>query len=253
MNVKALLANRTFLYVVLGVSVASLFGYLVGQRTNAVLFFLLTGYVTSHFTKNMSVILLVPLLLTNFVFSFNRMREGLESKKDAATAKRESRTPTDSELAEAEGDDGDGGAAPAPVDIGAKMAGHEDDVSEDAGTAPKANKNNKRGGNNRVNGASTNSNSDNAAVQPHPEVDKKKTKDMAFSYIESVLGDDGINQMSAGMSDMVEKHEKLQKMIETMSPIIDKASGLLDKVNGADFGSIENMVKKMSGMIGNVL
>ena len=60
MDVKALLANKTALYVVLFASVASLLGYVVGGRTNAVLFFLLTGYVASHFTKNMIVILLAP-------------------------------------------------------------------------------------------------------------------------------------------------------------------------------------------------
>ena len=239
MDVKALLANRTFLYVVLGVSVASLFGYVVGQRTNAVLFFILAGYVTSHFTKNMSVVLLVPLLLTNFVFSFNRMREGLQSQKEG------SRTPTDADLEEAEGEDSDGGAAPAPVAIGAKMAGQEDDVSEDAAAAPKAKaKPAKRGGNN--------ANDDAAVVQPHPEVDKKKTKDMAFSYFESVLGDEGISQLSSEMSGLVDKQAKIQSMIETMSPLIAKAESLLDKVNGDGMGKIEDMMKKMGGMLGGL-
>lgn len=231
MDVKALLSNRTFLYVVLGISIASLFGYVVGQRTNAVLFFLLSGYVTSHFTKNMTIILLVPLVLTNFVFSLNRMREGLENKKDA-TSKNENSS----------------NAEPASSNSMAKMAGNDDDMSEDAGAAQTNTKKNKRGGNNKTNDAGD----DSAVVVPHPEVDKKKTKDMAYSYVESMLGDDGINQMSSGMNDMVEKHEKLQKMIETMAPIIDKAGGLLDKVNSTDLGNIENMVKKMGGLLGNI-
>ena len=53
------------------------------------------------------------------------MREGLESKN-------KKREPTDEELEEAEGEDNAGGADPASVAIGAAMAGHEDDVSEDA-------------------------------------------------------------------------------------------------------------------------
>lgn len=233
MDLKALLANQTFLYVVLGVSIASLFGYVVGQRTNAVLFFLLAGYVTSHFSKNMTIILLVPLLLTNFVFSFNRIREGLEGqKKNAAAEKIESRIPSDKELDEAEGKDDDVAPAPEKVDVNVAARVNKKDSKQ------------KRGGNA--------SGDDSAEVQPHPEVDKKKTKEMAYSYFENVLGDDGINQMSKGMSDMVDKHEKLQKMIETMAPIIDQASGLLDKVNSTDLGNIENMVKKMGGLLGNI-
>lgn len=237
MDVKALLANKTALYVVLFASVASLLGYVVGGRTNAVLFFLLTGYVASHFTKNMTVILLAPLLLTNFVFSVNRMREGLESKN-------KKREPTEEELEEAEGEDNAGGADPASVAIGAAMAGHEDDVSEDA--APVKRKATKKA-------KAKVADDDDSVVQPHPEVDKKKTKDMAFSYIDKMLGDDGISKLSDGMNDMVDKHQKLEKMIESMAPIIDKAGGLLDKVGSTDMSGIENMVKKMGGLLGGVM
>ena len=237
MDVKALLANKTALYVVLFASVASLLGYVVGGRTNAVLFFLLTGYVASHFTKNMIVILLAPLLLTNFVFSVNRMREGLESKNKNKEASEE-------ELEEAEGEDNAGGADPASVAIGAAMAGHEDDVSEDAAPV-------KRKATKQKKGKATDD--DDSVVKPHPEVDKKKTKDMAFSYIDKMLDDDGMSKLSNSMNDMADKHEKISKMIETMAPIIDKAGGLLDKVGSTDMTGIENMVKKMGGLLGGVM
>lgn len=231
MDVKALLANKTALYVVLFASVASLLGYVVGGRTNAVLFFLLTGYVASHFTKNMTVILLAPLLLTNFVFSVNRMREGLESKNKKNGPSEE----------EAEGEDNAGGADPASAAIGGAMAGQDDDVSEDAAPV-------KRKAAKKAKAAD-----DDSVVQPHPEVDKKKTKDMAFSYIDKMLGDDGISKLSDGMNDMVDKHQKLEKMIESMAPIIDKAGGLLDKVGSTDMSGIENMVKKMGGLLSGVM
>lgn len=237
MNAKALLANKTALYVVLFASVASLLGYVVGGRTNAVLFFLLTGYVASHFTKNMTVILLAPLLLTNFVFSVNRMREGLESKN-------KKKGPSEEELEEAEGEDSDGGADPASAGMGAAMAGQEDDVSEDAAPV-------KRKATNQKKGKATDD--DDAVVKPHPEVDKKKTKDMAFSYIDKMLGEDGISKLSNGMNEMADKHEKISQMIETMSPLVDKATTLLDKVSGSDLAGVESMMKKMGGLLGGVL
>jgi len=234
--VKALLANKTALYIVLFASVASLLGYVVGGRTNAVLFFLLTGYVASHFTKNMTVILLAPLLLTNFVFSVNRMREGLKSKN-------QKQGPSDEELEEAEGEDNDGGADPSSAAIGAAMAGHEDDVSDDA--APVS----RKASNKKKNKAT---NDDDAIVKPHPEVDKKKTKDMAFSYVDKMLDDDRISKLSNSMNDMADKHEKISKLIETIAPIIDKAGGLLDKVGGTDLAGVESMMKKMGGLLGGV-
>ena len=236
MDAKALLTNKTSLYIVLGVSIASLFGYLVGRRTDAVLFFILAGYVTSHFTKNMTVIMLVPLLLTNFVFSFNRMREGLENKENANNS-----APTAKELSEAEGNSGgSGGAAPAPVDIGAKMAGHEDDVSEDAGVAPKGKKAAKKG--------AKGGDDDDAEVVPHPEVDKKKTREMAYSYFDKVMDAGDIDKISESMTNMVERHDKLANLIEKMTPLIGKAENMLEKVGGTDMGNIENMMKKMGGL-----
>ena len=237
MNAKALLANKTALYVVLFASVASLLGYVVGGRTNAVLFFLLTGYVASHFTKNMTVILLAPLLLTNFVFSVNRMREGLESKN-------KKKGPSEEELEEAEGEDSDGGADPASAGMGAAMAGQEDDVSEDAAPVKRKAAKHKKG-----NAADD----DDAVVKPHPEVDKKKTKDMAFSYIDKMLDDDGISQLSSSMDSMVDKQKKIEGLISAMGPIVDKATNLLDKMGGPEMAGIENVMKKMGGLLGNVM
>ena len=236
MNVKALLANKTTLYVVLFASVASLLGYVVGGRTNAVLFFLLTGYVASHFTKNMTVILLAPLLLTNFVFSVNRMREGLESKN-------KKKGPSEEELEEAEGEDSDGGADPSSAAMGATMAGQEDDVSEDAAPVKRKATKQKKG---------KAADDDDAVVNPHPEVDKKKTKDMAFSYIDKMLDDDSMSKLSSSMDSMVDKHKKLEDMIEAIAPIMDKANGLLEKVGGTELAGIENVMKKVGGMLGNV-
>lgn len=236
MNAKALLANKTALYVVLFASVASLLGYVVGGRTNAVLFFLLTGYVASHFTKNMTIILLAPLLLTNFVFSVNRMREGLESKN-------KKKGPSEEELEEAEGEDSDGGADPASAGMGAAMAGQEDDVSEDAAPV-------KRKGAKQKKGKAAD---DDAAVKPHPEVDKKKTKDMAFSYIDKMLDDDGISKLSSSMDSMVDKQKKIEGLISAMGPIVDKATNLLDKMGGPEMAGIENVMKKMGGLLGNVM
>lgn len=237
MNAKALLANKTALYVVLFASVASLLGYVVGGRTNAVLFFLLTGYVASHFTKNMTVILLAPLLLTNFVFSVNRMREGLESKN-------KKKGPSEEELEEAEGEDSDGGADPASAGMGAAMAGQEDDVSEDAAPVKRKAAKQKKG---------KAADDDDAVVKPHPEVDKKKTKDMAFSYIDKMLDDDGMSKLNSSMDSMVSKQKKIETLISAMGPIVDKATNLLDKMGGPEMAGIENMMKKMGGLLGNVM
>lgn len=224
MKLKALLANRTTLYVVLAISLASLFGYIVNQRTNALLFFVLSGYLTTFFTKNMAIVMLVPLLLTNFVFSANGLREGLEGQNGKTEGAKE----------------------------GAEVKEEEEEEDEKVAVVAEEAKAN-GAGNGKANGnGAANKKATEGDFKPNAELDVKKTKDMSFSYFEKALDDKSIGKLTKDMDNMVDKHEKLEKMIENMTPLIDKAGGLLDKINGGGMGNLGGMVEKMSGMLGGI-
>ena len=81
-NAKSLLKDRRVLYVVLALAVMNLFGYIMLKDLDAVLFFLAIGLVTSYFSKNMIVIMLISLVITNFVMATRQdIREGMEEGK----------------------------------------------------------------------------------------------------------------------------------------------------------------------------
>jgi len=82
------LVNPLALKVVSAIAIINFLGYLILGNTTAVIYFILIGLVVSYFSKNMVLILGVPLLLVNLLAvgkktaeGFNRMREGMESKK----------------------------------------------------------------------------------------------------------------------------------------------------------------------------
>lgn len=241
MNFKQFLSNQTVLYVVFGLSLASLLGYVMTDKTDAVVFFLLAGYITTHFSKNMTVVMLVSLLVTNLIFTVGRMREGMENKGDAKDkgtksqkAAGENRMPTDEDLELAEGQT-PGGMRPASGSMDAAMVGEKDPATMAASLNGKQKK------------ASTNT-----EVQGHTAADKKKKSDVAYSYFEKAMNEGGIDKLSDDMDDMVAKHEKLETMINNMGPIIDKAGKLLDKVNTTNIGGIGDIVNKMSGVFGKL-
>lgn len=239
LNLKSLLANQTTLYVVLAITIASVFGYIVNQRTNALLFFVLSGYLTSFFTKNMTIVMLIPLLLTNFVFSNFRFREGLEGKNGKVKAPAAGGSANGNEGEEEEEEEGadEGADAGAGAGAGAAKANGKAAGATGAGTGAAAG-NGKKGGKGNF--------------KPNAEMDVKKTKDMKFSYFEKALDDGTIDKLNGDMDNMSEKHEKLEKMIENMAPLIDKAGGLLEKINGGGMGNLGGMVEKMSGMLGGI-
>ena len=84
MNSKKILNNVPLLYVVLIATISDLL-YMVslGSHFNVIIF-ILVSYVTSLFSKNMMVILLVALALTN-IYDLGKkivLKEGFEEKED---------------------------------------------------------------------------------------------------------------------------------------------------------------------------
>ncbi|GAG28895.1 unnamed protein product, partial [marine sediment metagenome] len=67
MNVRSLLKDKNVLYVVLFLAVTNMFGYLLLQNFDAIVFFLVVGFLTSYFSKNMIVVMLVAMISTNFL------------------------------------------------------------------------------------------------------------------------------------------------------------------------------------------
>ena len=77
----AILSNKYVLYVVAFLAVTNVIGYIAVQDFNSLLFFVLIGYLASYFSKNMTVVLLSALVLTNLLMSTRRIqiREGMTS------------------------------------------------------------------------------------------------------------------------------------------------------------------------------
>ena len=60
-----ILNDKNVLYVVLVVAILNLLGYLLVQNTEAVVFFLIVGYLTTYFSKNMIIVLIVSMISTS--------------------------------------------------------------------------------------------------------------------------------------------------------------------------------------------
>ena len=77
-DIQKLLENKTALYVVLGLSMANLIGYMSVRNDDAVIMFFVLGVIASYFSKNMIVIMGVPLLLvTLYMTTRNSVKEGM--------------------------------------------------------------------------------------------------------------------------------------------------------------------------------
>ena len=91
-HLTGLLTNRTFLNVVFIVSLLNLIGYLSYGNLHAVILFILIAGIVGHFSKNMTIVLLSPLVIVNLFFlkrqhSFYEGLENNESVKNEVSEK----------------------------------------------------------------------------------------------------------------------------------------------------------------------
>lgn len=83
-DMKSLLHNTFVLYFILFISVAYLFFFMQTGNFRSVFVFLLVGFLTSFYSKNMIVVLTCALIGTRIISTMDSLHEGLETKKGNA-------------------------------------------------------------------------------------------------------------------------------------------------------------------------
>jgi hypothetical protein len=98
-DVKSLLKDKNVLRIVAIISVFNLIGYLMIRDLDSVAFFVIVGFLTTYFSKNMIIVLLASMVLTNFFalsrhsasvvegFGKNSRKTTVDVKKAKANAK----------------------------------------------------------------------------------------------------------------------------------------------------------------------
>jgi hypothetical protein len=86
MKLKKLFQNKALLYVVLVLAIINVVGYFTVNDLNAVVFFVLVGFLTTFFNKNMIIVLLSAMIFT-YIFRANSLIEGMSSSRARNTTK----------------------------------------------------------------------------------------------------------------------------------------------------------------------
>lgn len=83
-KLKSLLQNKFVLYVLVLIALLNILMLANGKDFNSVIVFVIVGFLTSFFSKNMIVILLTALLFTHVLKYVNSLvrKEGMEDKKE---------------------------------------------------------------------------------------------------------------------------------------------------------------------------
>jgi len=230
-NIKSLLKDKNVLYVVLFLAITNLFGYLMAGNFDAIMLFLVAGFASTYFSKNMIIIMLIAMLTTNFLiggkFLGYKIKEGLEGMKEGDEGKE------GKEDDENKKDKKDKKEQKKKVEI-KKVA------VEEMETLSPANIND------------DDDDYDGEVIGAKPKVNFASTLESAYDNLDKLLSSDAISKMSTDTQRLAEKQQVLMGNIDKLAPMMDNAQNLLKGLNVDKMGDmLNNMQTKLGNLTNN--
>ena len=274
--VESMMQDKNVLYIVAFLAVINFFGYIVLRDSFALLIFLSIGFISTYFSKNMTIVLMSTLILTNFITviskNFVSGREGFDAATTDSTAAAESGTQVDSAAAAA--------AAAKPAAAAAKpavAAAAKPDAAAAAAAKPAAAPSGVTGaglGSKALKKVTMSASStkdpkakDPFNVEPMTElspasindeddlpvnnrVDYAKTLEKAYDNLENIVGQDGVRGLTSQTNTLMDQQQKLMENMKSMEPLLKTAQSFLDKFESSSMGKLFEKIPGMSSMFG---
>ena len=207
-SVSKLLTNRYVLYLVALLALFNVIGYMMMNKTQIVILFILIGYLMTHFSKNMVIVLLVPLVLVNLLTSGVMMKEGFSEGLNAtSSAPKQSPDPKKTESFDT-----------------CKEGEKFDEVEGKCVTSEMFASAGGRKGASRV--------------------DMGSTLEQAYDDLNSVLGSDGIKNLTSDTQNLMKQQLHLAEAMKEMGPLMQQAQSMLKTLNIDGIGDLPSLIKK---------
>jgi len=219
---KKLLKDKRVLYFVLFLALTNLFHFLFAQDYNALTLFIVLGLLTSHFSKNMIIVLTVSMLVTH-LFRRNLL-EGMQNKeKDEKKDKKEKH--------------------------------EEDDENKEALTEKKdANKKTykHKGSGWKDDGNHTDDESDNEENFSSGRIDQASTVENAYDNLNQMVGKDGIKNLTKETAMLIDQQKDLVSTMKSITPVLKDAMSLMNSDTFKGMATGLDM-KKMQSQLSNLM
>ena len=233
--VSELMTSKYFLIFLTGLSAINILGYLSMGYTDAVILFALISFITFIFSKNMSVVLLVSVVIVN-LFMHSNLLEGVSvggktdnSQQSGGYTPDVSTLEALTNMKDAE-PDGDVETEEAEVETETTTKVIEEDGDEEEVIVKKKTK------------KPIEESFEPAVKKQHPHIDYGATLAEAYQNLEKMLGEGGLKNLTSDTKQLMEQQSKLFNSMENIAPLLSQAQDLMKKMD----------VTKFSGKVGGL-
>ena len=231
-----LMTSKYFLLFLALISAINIIGYMSMGYIDAVMLFAMVAYLTFVFSKNMTVVLLVAVIVVNLYMQTTPTREGVDSKKGGTTGapnqagdevgnlealtNKEDAMPDDNAIEMEEPE----------VETTEETVEEEEEEPIKEGITSKTDR---RGftNNDKVDAAPT--------KKKNSHIDYGTTLADAYKNLEGMLGEGGLQNLTADTKKLMEQQSKLFNSMENIAPLLSQAQNMMKGMNLTGANDVE--------------
>jgi flagellar biosynthesis GTPase FlhF len=245
-NFMSVANNKYFMYIMLFLGISTLLGFLSVRNFNAVILFVVVAFAMRYFTKNMGIIMLVAVILSNII-SVKSTIEGMANNES-----KDVESDSDSE----DDDDEDKKAAASNKAPASKNTVASKKAASKVAASNKALQEILNGQKN------TNQKKETESMAPidykmskdvevdeddDDAIDVQSTQQAAYNNLNKLIGDGGFSKMTKDTEKLMSQQENLAKAMESIGPLVQNAEKMMQ---GLNLDKFTGMLDKLNGMMG---
>jgi hypothetical protein len=243
-NVSKLLTNKLVLNIIALLSLFNVIGYIVMGNINAVLYYIILAVLIRYFSKNMIIVLGIPLILVNLLALKGNIMEGMKNEADTLPEnknKNDIKTDEDQPKIDKLVKNNKSKLDP-KTSQGLIMTNINSDVNTEENAAQ------------TTNGKQQGFESGRKKNRGN-EIDYASTIEDAYDELNNILGGDGIKRLTSDTQNLMKQQMQLAEAMKGMTPLMEGIAPMVANLKGMmgqmgdgkeGLGSILDLAKKFS-------
>lgn len=222
-----LLNDKNVLYIVFVVAILNLLGYLITNNLEAVVFFLIVGFLSTYFSKNMIIVLIISIITTS-IFATTRTPKVIYTTKEGMGNMRAEIKEKVQEKKNNSDEQGDSSNSQMRDKISSQKNDSEPQTEGmDGIQGEPQNQSKTKGKGNRI--------------------DYANTLEKAYENLQSKIGEGGVEGLTQQTASLVNQQKELMDNINKMTPFIQTAEGFLNNLNLDGLEKMGGLLSKFTG------
>ena len=237
-NISKILSSSILLRVIFVLSFFNIIGYLVYGNFNAIIFFLLVAGLVKYFSRNMILILGIPLFVVNLFVMGKSVKEGMENSTSSNNTLNNNSNTNIQNLSQNQSQDASGNTLQNTISkINEKVSTKQglpitpvDDTNTTSNTTSNSN--------NRV----EESFEAGRNKKGNYDIDYASTIEDAYDELNKIIGGDGIKKLTGDTQNLMKQQLQLAEAMKSMGPLMEQMGPLMQ--------SVAPMIEQAKGIMG---